>query len=147
MTTIDVVSLENVSTPDVEEKVDVAAEASSLSEKNEVESSRKRGRPAGAKDAKRRKTPVRRKTGDAASSSTSTISPLIVEEPVASAKQPVIQPVIAPPPAVQIAITPKEPERSHYHHRMDYHEQVSTEEAHWDNIINPMFHHHRRRIY
>ena len=140
MATIDVVSLENVPTPDVDEKVDVAAEASSLSEKNEVESSRKRGRPAGAKDAKRRKTPVRRKTGDA-SASTSTSPPVIVEEPVASAKQPVI------PPSVQIAIAPREPERAPYQHRMDYHEEVSTLEAHWDGIINPMFHHHRRRIY
>ena len=136
--TIDVVPLEDVPTPDAEEKVDAVSEANSLSEKNEIETSRKRGRPAGAKDAKRRKTPVRRKNGDASSTST---PPMIVEEPVASAKQPVI------PPSVQIAIAPREPERSPYQHRMDYHEQVSTLEAHWDGIINPMFHHHRRRIY
>jgi hypothetical protein len=80
-------------------------------------------------------------------SSTSTSPPVIVEEPVASVKQPVIQPVITPPPAVQISIAPREPERAPYHHRMDYHEQVSAEEAHWDGMVGPMFHHHRRRIY
>jgi hypothetical protein len=66
-----------------------------------------------------------------------------IEEPVAS----VVTPVVTPPPAVQIVIAQKEPERSPYHHRMDYHEQVSAEEAHWDGVVGAMFHHHRRRIY
>jgi hypothetical protein len=131
MATIDVVSLENVPTPDVEEKVDAAAE---------VESSRKRGRPAGAKDVKRRKTPLRRKKAEESS------APPVIEEPVvakavAKVVAPVVQPVIVP------LSTPKDPERAPYHHRMDYHEQMSAEEAHWDGVVGPMFHHHRRRIY
>ena len=159
MATIDVVSLdsaEDVPTPDAEEKVDAASEASSSFEKNEgIETSRKRGRPAGAKDAKRRKTPVRRKKVEASSASSVSASPVIHEEPIipeVASPAPIPLQVSPPPqiaPAAPIApiVAPREPERPLYRHRMDYPEQVSAEENHWDSLIIPMFHHHRRRIY
>ena len=64
MTTIDVVPLQvdNLSSeeaPKEEVLIDSEKNESTGSENNEK--SRKRGRPAGAKDLKRRKTPVRRK--------------------------------------------------------------------------------------
>ena len=168
MATIDVVPLDsNVPTPD---KVDSASEAilspataiaTAIAEQTEgVETSRKRlGRPSGAKDVKRRKTPVRRKRGDGQS------TPPVIEEPVATAAataiptaippaiapavaraiQPAIQPAEVPEsmPAIQPAIQPKEL----FRHRMEYHQQKSALESHWDSIISPMFHNHQQRIY
>ena len=157
MAPIEVVSLvpENVPTADAEEKVDAVSEASGPPEK-EVETSRKRGRPAGAKDAKRRKTPVRRKKVEEASST----SPVIQEEPITpevashppSAPPP---PQVPPPPTIAPRVAPivptveipREPERPLYHHRLDYPEQMSALQNHWDSLIVPMFHHHRRRMY
>ena len=159
MATIDIVSLdsaEDVPTPDTEEKVDAISETGSSLEKNEgIESSRKRGRPAGAKDAKRRKTPVRRKKVEEASST----SPVIQEEPitpeVASHPPSAPPPQVPPPPTIAPRVAPivptvaipREPERPLYHHRLDYPEQMSALQNHWDSLIVPMFHHHRRRMY
>jgi hypothetical protein len=164
MATIDVVPLDsNVPTPD---KVDSASEAilspaTAIAEQTEgVETSRKRlGRPSGAKDVKRRKTPVRRKRGDGQS------TPPVIEEPVATAAataiptaippaiapavaraiQPAIQPAEVPEsmPAIQPAIQPKEL----FRHRMEYHQQKSALESHWDGIIIPMFHRPLSRMY
>ena len=64
-----------------------------------------------------------------------------VVHPIAEEVAPAVASVVVP------AIIPKEPERGPYRHRLGYHEQVTAEEAHWNGIINPMFHHHRRRIY
>ena len=156
MATIDVVSLdsaENVPTPDAEEKADAVSEASESFQK-EVETSRKRGRPAGAKDAKRRKTPVRRKQIEASS-----VAPVIQPEPitpeVASHPPSLPPPQVPPPPTISPGVAPivptveipREPERPLYHHRLDYPEQMSALQNHWDSLISPMFHHHRRRIY
>ena len=146
MATIDVVSLdsEHVPTLDAEEKVDAVSEASSSVEKNEgVETSRKRGRPAGAKDAKRRKNPVRRKKVEASSASSEASHP--PSPPPQVSPPPPISPGVAPiVPTVEI---PREPERPLYRHRMTYQDQVSAEESDLQTQIQGMFHHRRQRIY
>jgi hypothetical protein len=63
---------------------------------------------------------------------------------VIQAVAPAATPIAAP---AAMPIVPKEPERPLYHHRLDYPEQMSALQLHWDGIISPMFHHHRRRIY
>ena len=172
MTTIDVVPLQadNLSSekaPKEEVNNDVLID----SEKNEStgsennEKSRKRGRPAGAKDLKRRKTPVRRKKeiskeslGEIhtdASSSTATMPAAPAVAPAVTVVKDEVARVVAtahtPAPKEEIekeaaaraipprAIPPRE-ELTHYQRlRMQHLERQSAREAHWDGLITPMF--------
>ena len=167
MATIDVVPLQ-VDTLSSEEapKEEVLRESekneSTGSENNENidEKSRKRGRPAGAKDLKRRKTPVRRKKeiskeslGEIQNKATS--SAHVIKDEIAPPTAPAVAPAGAAPvntapeePLVQKeaaaraiarAIPPRE-ELTHYQRlRMQHLERQSAREAHWDGLITPMF--------
>ena len=172
MATIDVVPLQ-VDTLSSEEapKEEVLRESekneSTGSENNENidEKSRKRGRPAGAKDLKRRKTPVRRKKeiskeslGEIptdASSSTATMPAAPAVAPAVTVVKDEVARVVAtahtPAPKEEIekeaaaraiaprAIPPRE-ELTHYQRlRMQHLERQSAREAHWDGLITPMF--------
>ena len=127
------------------------------SENNEkAEQLRKRGRPAGAKDNKRRKTPVRRKKVAEAQSiaqeeapqqslpSAASSTPQIKEPTVAPATEPVVQPII---PMTATAIipetaspTPTVPELTPFQRsRLQYLQRQSAQQAHWDGIVAPMF--------
>ena len=139
-TTIDVVPLhpeDNVTEPRVE-KVETSSETNEKAEQTH----KKRGRPAGAKDLKRRKTPVRRKRGDAQS------PPPVIEEPAVSeaipaaipaAIEPANEPAAAPLPQAA-ALSKAAPKISHFQRLyMQHFERQSAREAHWDGIVTPMF--------
>ena len=167
MATIDVVPLQ-VDTLSSEEapKEEVNNDVLIESEKNEStgsennEKSRKRGRPAGAKDLKRRKTPVRRKKeiskeslGEIHTDASSSTAPMPAAPAVAPAVTVVkdeVARVVATAPKEEIeteaaaraiarAIPPRE-ELTHYQRlRMQHLERQSAREAHWDGLITPMF--------
>ena len=148
-TTIDVVPLhsEEAAPEPREERVETN------SENNEkAEQLRKRGRPAGAKDNKRRKTPVRRKKVAEAQSiaqeeapqqslpSAASSTPQIKEPTVAPATEPAVQPIAPATIPVTASPTPVVPEMTPFQRsRLQYLERQSAQQAHWDNIVGPMF--------
>ena len=129
------------------------------SENNEkAEQLRKRGRPAGAKDNKRRKTPVRRKKVAEAqsiaqeeapqqslpSAAPGPSTPQIKEPTVAPATEPVVQPIIPMTASATIPVTapptPTVPEMTPFQRsRLQYLQRQSAQQAHWDGIVAPMF--------
>ena len=121
------------------------------SENNEkAEQLRKRGRPAGAKDNKRRKTPVRRKKVAEAQSIAQEEAP---QQSLPSAapgpstpqiKEPTVEPVVQPIVPAAIPVTPQAtpivPEMTPFQRsRLQYLERQSAQQAHWDGIVAPMF--------
>ena len=135
-TTIDVVPLHS------EEAAPEPRDNSTNRENNEKAAQvRKRGRPTGAKDNKRRKTPVRRKKA-------TDLSPIVQEEapqqslpPAASSTPQIKEPSVAP--AIQPIITRPTPEVSEMtpfqRSRLQYLQRQSAQQAHWDGIVTPMF--------
>ena len=111
----------------------------SENEKKDVEKTRKRGRPAGAKDLKRRKTPVRRRK------TAPTENPeAVVEEvrapPAQEVPQQMPQQIPAPPaqevkPVSQPFVPPMTDfQRLH----LQFLERKHAESAHWDGIVSRM---------
>ena len=146
-TTIDVVPLHSEDT--AAEPREERAETSS--ENNEkAEQVRKRGRPAGAKDNKRRKTPVRRKRVSEAPAIAQEEAP---QQSLPSAapgpstpqiKEPIVEPVVQPIVPAAIPVTPQAtpivPEMTPFQRsRFQYLERQSAQQAHWDGIVAPMF--------
>ena len=146
-TTIDVVPLhsEEAAPEPREERVETN------SENNEkAEQLRKRGRPAGAKDNKRRKTPVRRKKVAEAPSIAQEEAPqqsLSAAAPGPSTPQirePMVEPVVQPIAPATIPVTapptPTVPEMTPFQRsRLQYLQRQSAQQAHWDGIVAPMF--------
>ena len=135
-TTIDVVPLDLEKVEP--EKADILSE-SSKSENNESPKSKKRGRPAGAKDLKPRKTPARQKKTPQVSKEALSSQPALEEAP------PIEQPVMQVQPMQSEAASPKAipkatPELSPFQRsRMRFLESQSAHQSHWDGIIQPMF--------
>ena len=143
-TTIDVVPLHSEEA--APEPRDGTAETNS--ENNEkAEQLRKRGRPAGAKDNKRRKTPVRRKKVAEAQSIAQEEAPqqsLPSAAPVPSTpqiKEPTVEPVAPPIIPMTVQSAPAVAEMTPFQRgRMQHLERQSAKQALWDGMIFPMFH-------
>ena len=140
MATIDVIPLHS----EEETLTDAREErAETSSENNEkAEQTRKRGRPAGAKDIKPSKTPARQKKATSSIEAVQEAPPIEgppkIEERAAA---PAAAPVAVIPPLVHQAAVPKAvPEITPFQrHRMQYLERQSSRQAHWDGIVTPMF--------
>ena len=140
------------------ENSDISAyksENAPITPENAVEkASKKRGRPAGAVDAQKRKTPVRQKKEKARARSPEPIIETIIETKTVPKRQKKEKAEIKPPKTPKtspiIAKTtpnygaePQPPQplmTPHQYLRELQHIHRTAQENHWANIIGPMFH-------
>ena len=129
------------------EKSENASTMSSNSDENaptKAEKTRKRGRPAGAKDLKRRKTPVkRRKTAPTENPAAvvEEVRPPPAQEVPQQSQAPPAQEVMQAPPAQEAKPVPQPsapPMTNFQRLHLQLLERKNAESAHWDDIVSRM---------
>ena len=138
MATIDVVSLD---ASEGDAVIESRSEEQNDSTNGEnTEKARKKGRPAGAKDVKRRKTPVRKKMQEAPKKVLEPSTPVAPMAPVTV--EPVVAPIASAPaavPTIMPSTSPVQEMTPFQQSRLKYLERQSMQQAHWDGIVAPMF--------